>query len=124
MNTEKGLVRKRKREMEKAKSDLRAKQLQSLTLKQFKVGVITMGMHNFTIMATDEQSAVNKVMSGKGGRKAGKEGPLPFAFRVQDMAIIQPPVTLEQVMKEIGNNKHNTSPPKTEPAPTIVVPGK
>ena len=87
--------------MDKVKQQLRARQLEALALKQFKVGVITMGMHNFTIMAADEQSAVDKVMKGKGGRDAGKEGPVPIGFRVQDMAIITPQATLQQVIGEV-----------------------
>lgn len=109
--------------MEKAKKSLRAKQLESLTLKRFKISVITMGMHNFTIMAADDKTAVNKVMKGDGGRDAGKEGPVPFAFRVQDMAIIAPPVTLQQVMQEIGSNKHNVDVPRTDKS-HLVVPGQ
>ena len=104
MNTKKGLARKRKRMDEKAKKDLRAKQLEALTLKTFKVSVITMGMHNFTILAASDQDAVDKVMKGH-GRDAGKEGPVPFAHRVQDMTIIMPPATLQQVMGEIGRGQ-------------------
>ena len=89
---------------EKAKKDLRAKQLEALTLKTFKVSVITMGMHNFTILAASDQDAVDKVMKGH-GRDAGKEGPVPFAHRVQDMTIIMPPATLQQVMGEIGRGQ-------------------
>ena len=89
---------------ENAKKDLRAKQLEAMALKRFKVSVITMGMHNFTIMATSDQNAVDLVMAGK-GRDAGKEGPIPFAQRVQDMSIIMPPVTLQQVMQEIGQGQ-------------------
>lgn len=85
---------------DKAKAELRAKQLEALTLKRYKVSVITMGMHNFTVMATSDQDAVDKVMR-KEGRDAGKEGPIPFAHRVQDMSIVTPPVTLQQVMNEV-----------------------
>ena len=89
---------------EKAKKDLRARQLEALTLKRYKVSVITMGMHNFTIMATSDQDAVDKVMKGNGA-DAGKEGPIPFAQRVQDMSLITPPVSLQQVMAEIGQGQ-------------------
>ena len=123
VNTKKGLARKRKRMNEKAKKELRAKQLEALTLKTFKVSVITMGMHNFTIMATDDQDAVEKVMKNH-GRDAGKEGPVPFAHRVQDMSIITPPVTLQQVMREIGQgqatNAPDAVPPQSEP---LITPG-
>ena len=108
-NTKKGLVRKRKRMEEKAKQELRARQLEALALKTYKVSVITMGMHNFTVMATSDQDAVDKVMKGH-GRDAGKEGPVPFAHRVQDMTIITPPVTLQQVMNEIGQAQANNAP--------------
>ncbi|KKL86827.1 hypothetical protein LCGC14_1940830 [marine sediment metagenome] len=104
---------------EQAKKELRAKQLEALTLKTFKVSVITMGMHNFTIMATSDQDAVDKVMKGH-GRDAGKEGPVPFAHRVQDMTIIMPPVTLQQVMGEIGRGQVNTSQqPNENPQPLV-----
>ena len=100
---------------EKAKKDLRAKQLEALTLKTFKVGVVTMGLHNFTIMATSDQDAIDKVMKGH-GRDAGKEGPVPFAHRVQDMTIIVPPVTLQQVMQEIGQGQAK---PNKNPQPLV-----
>lgn len=106
---------------EKAKKDLRAKQLEALTLKTFKVSVITIGMHNFTIMATSDQDAVDKVMKGH-GRNAGKEGPVPFAHRVQDMTIIMPPVTLQQVMGEITKMQQSNTPenqPSENPQPLV-----
>ncbi len=119
VNTKKGLVRKRKRMDEKAKQELRAKQLKALALKTFKVSVITMGMHNFTIMALNDQDAIAKVMAGH-GRDAGKEGPVPFAHRVQDMSVIMPPVTLAQVMGEIGRGEVNVEAPQPEP---LIKPG-
>ena len=103
---------------EKAQKELRARQLEALTLKTFKVSVITMGMHNFTIMATGDEDAVTKVMKGH-GRDAGKEGPVPFAHRVQDMSIITPPVTLQQVMREIGQGQ--TTPAEATPQPEPLV---
>ena len=121
MNTKKGLARKRKRMDEKAKKELRAKQLEALALKTYKVSVITMGMHNFTIMATDDQDAVDKVMKGH-GRDAGKEGPVPFAHRVQDMTIVMPPVTLQQVMQEIGQGQVANAKETVPPQP-LITPG-
>ena len=105
---------------EKAKKELRAKQLEALTLKTFKVSVITMAMHNFTIMATGDQDAIDKVMKGH-GRDAGKEGPVPYAHRVQDMTIIMPPVTLQQVMQEIGQGQVSNAPrqPDENPQPLV-----
>ncbi len=113
--------------MEKSKQELRARQLEALSLKQFKVGVVLMSMHNFTIMATDEQSAVDKVMkkgpSGEpGGRDAGKEGPVPIGFRVQDMAIIQPQPTLQQVIGEILQGNLAQAPDEKQPKP-LITPG-
>ncbi len=98
---------------EKAKQELRARQLEALTLKRYKVSVITMGMHNFTVMATSDQDAVGKVMKGE-GRDAGKEGPVPFAHRVQDMTLIMPPVTLQQVMGEVMQGNAAATPQDTE----------
>lgn len=106
--------------MEKVKNELRAKQLQAMAMKHYKVSVITMGMHNFTVMAADEKSAVDTVMKGKGGRDAGKEGPIPFAVRIQDMAIIQPPVTLQQVMGEITKGAAGPAAPEPE---SLITPG-
>lgn len=103
---------------EKAKKELRAKQLEALTLKTFKVSVVTMGMHNFTILATSDQDAVDKVMKGH-GRDAGKEGPVPFAHRVQDMSIIMPPVSLKQVMQEIGNGAAANAAPQQPDQPLV-----
>ena len=119
MNTKKGLARKRKRMDEKAKKELRTKQLEALTLKTYKVSVITMGMHNFTITATSDQDAVEKVMKGS-GRDAGKESAVPFGYRVQDMAIISPPITLKQVMGEIIQGQSMAQDPASpEPEPLI-----
>ncbi len=106
---------------EKAKQELRARQLEAMTLKQYKVSVITMGMHNFTVMAASDQDAVDKVMKGD-GRDAGKEGPIPFAHRVQDMTIVTPPVTLQQVMREIGSGQMADTKGQAPPTP-LVVPG-
>ena len=106
---------------EKAKQELRARQLEALTLKTFKVSVVTVGMHNFTIMATDDQDAVDKVMKGH-GRDAGKEGPLPFAHRVQDTAIVTPPVTLQQVMAEIVQGQAAQAQEQV-PASPLITPG-
>ena len=116
-----GQVKQKQRDEAKRKKALRAAQLESLTLKQFRVGVITMGMHNFTIMAVDEKTAIDKVMKGEGGRDAGKEGPVPFAFRVQDMSILTPPVTLEQAMAEIMKGREPEG-PKPEQASLLVKP--
>ena len=96
--------------MDKAKAELRAKQLEALTLKRYKVGVVTMGLHNFTVTATDPQAAVDKVMKDKGSRDAGKEGPMPFGFRVQDMSIIGPSVTLQQIMQEFQSTTAKPEP--------------
>lgn len=109
---------------EKAKKELRAKQLEALSLTTFKVSVITMGMHNFTILASSDLDAVDKVMKGH-GRDAGKEGPVPFAHRVQDMSIIVPPVTLQQVMKEIGQGgAQNAQPKSTNKPEPLITPGE
>ena len=135
MNTKKGLVRKRKRMEEKVKLQLRQRQLEALTLKQWKVGVITMGLHNFTIMAADEQSAVDKVMKQKGGRDAGKEGPVPIGFRVQDMSIVSPSAPLQQVIAEVLKGDMSNAPeqgdnycsPGSNPAEapkSIITPGR
>ncbi len=110
--------------MEKSKADmsLRAKQLEALAMTRYKVSVITMGKYDFTIMAVDEKSAVDQVMKGKGGRDAGTEGPVPFAYRIQDMSIIQPPVTLQQVMAEIGKGDMGANPAPLKP-PLITLGG-
>ena len=121
MNTKKGLARKRKRMNEKAKKELRAKQLEALALKTYRVSVITMGMYNYTIMATNDQDAVDKVMKGN-GRDAGKEGPVPFAHRVQDMTIVMPPVTLQQVMREIGRGQAANA-KEAVPSQPLITPG-
>ena len=106
---------------EKAKKELRAKQLEAMALKTYKVSIITAGMHNFTIMATSDQDAIDKVMKGH-GRDAGKESPIPFAHRVQDMAIISPPVTLQQVMNDIMQGQAAQANP-APPAP-LITPGE
>ena len=108
---------------EKAKKELRARQLEALTLKTYKVSVITMGMHNFTILAAGDKDAVDKVMEGH-GRDAGKENPIPFAHRVQDMSIVMPPVTLQQVMAEVMQGQAGAKTGQSmEPQPKIIVPG-
>jgi len=107
---------------EKAKKELRAKQLEALAMKTYKVSVITMGMHNFTIMGTSDQDAVDKVMKGQ-GRDAGKEGPIPFAHRVQDMTIVMPPVTLQQVMREIGQGQVMADAKEAVPSQPLITPG-
>lgn len=106
---------------EKAKKELRARQLEALALKQYKVSVITMALHNFTVMGTNEQDAAQKIAQGH-GRNAGKEGPVPFAHRVQDMTIITPPVTLKQVMDEIVQGQAAQANPPTPPS-TLITPG-
>jgi len=107
--------------VEKVKQTLRQRQLEALALKQYKVGVITMGMHNFTVMATDEESAVDKVMK-KGGRDAGKEGPVPVGYRIQDMSIMGPSTTLRQVIAEVLRGELSGAPEQAEPKP-LITPG-
>ena len=111
--------------MDKAKVALRAKQLETLVMKRYKVSVVTMGKHDFTVTAIDEQSAVDKVMRGEGGREAGKEGPKPMAFRVQDMTIIQPPIMLDTIIQELLQGKAASAPEQKVPEqePLITPPG-
>ncbi len=104
---------------EKVKATIRAKQLEALTLKQWKVTVITMGTHNRTVMAVDEQAAMKEVLQGQGGRDAGSEGPVSIGARIQDMAIITPPVTLQQIVAEITGGTLKSAPEQTAPEPLI-----
>lgn len=74
----------------------------SLTLKRYRVSVVTMGLHSFTVTATSEEEASSKVMQGEGGRDAGREGPVPFAVRVHDMTQLEvKPITLQNVINEM-----------------------
>lgn len=89
--------------MSKKKKDLaRIKALNSLAMKRYKVSVLTVGLHNFTVTAMSEQDAHDKVLNGEGGRDAGKEGPVPFAVRIHDMSMIETEaLTLNRMMQEM-----------------------
>ena len=87
------------------KSELAA--INSLAMKQYKVSVLTVALHNFTVMAMSPEDAQQKVTQPEpgappAGRDAGKEGPVPFSVRVHDMSQIETqPITLQRMMQEM-----------------------
>lgn len=86
------------------------KALDDATLKQYKVSIMTIALHNFTVMAPNEKRAHDLVVQPEpgappAGRSAGSEGPVPFATRVRDMTIVEgKDVTLSTMMQEMMAN--------------------
>lgn len=113
---------------ERERMKARAAKLEALTLKRYKVSVLSMALHNFTVMATSDQEAHDKVLNQKpgdppAGRDAGREGPVPFAVRVHDMSNIEPAPTLQTMMNEVTQaiSKGETAPGDHAPKPLVEV---